>query len=139
MKPATSDETVKVDGDQVIAFIGAVEKLGEILHALNVIEVKDAFIYGKRCKAVDEVIDISKSWQHLAKEVGDEFHASVTRINALRSQLNSQIAFMKTLTEAMKSEESKTTLNKINEFADACERIQKLKQDGTLDLILNLK
>ena len=61
LAPFKDDGTETIDGNKVIAFIHAVENLGVILNKLNVIAVKDAFLFGIQQRGVDAIIEQEKT------------------------------------------------------------------------------
>lgn len=131
-----ADDTEQpIDGDKVIAFINAVQSMGRILEQVNVIEIREAFLIGKKVKCIDDIVAMDKKWKSTVKEIVEDIAQETLAIQESMRHSREQIALLKHYQSVCASPEQKHTTATMKEFLDLCDRLQKHKEAGTFELV----
>jgi len=135
--PASDTETIEINGNKVIAFANAVQKLGKMFEELNIIELHKLFAMHKQVGSVERILDQKRTWMEamdliritLAKDLAG-VQESRDNLHTIRREMES----FKTCCTGMKE-----SIATVKELVDLCDRLQKHKESGILDLLASLK
>lgn len=133
-----ADEIV-IDGDKVIAFTNAIKDLGKILDQVNIIDVKEAFLRGKSLGCVQNIIDTRDKWKQTLGEIGDGLKLNAKEIEASIATTKEMLAFMRPMAGFITSPQFDQAKTNLREFVELCDRLDKHRQSGTLDIVASLK
>lgn len=136
--PYKDDGAASIDGDKVIAFVSAVQNLGVILEKLNIIAVKDAFLFGIQTKGIDAIIEQEKTWKGALEQIGDSLKQSGKIVESARQDWKLLHHEIMPLAKFFGGSEFKESLKNVAAFCDLCERLERHRANGTLDLITKL-
>jgi hypothetical protein len=131
-------ESVQIDGNKVIAFIRTVELLASILNKINVVEVKDAFLLGKKCDSVEKVLAMKTMWLDTFRMIQLGMKDSADEIIRLRDYHRNVLAIIKMLSNTIQTKEFERGIVKAKELADLCDRLDKHRQSGLLDIVTKI-
>lgn len=131
-----SDHTI--NGDKVIAFINAVGDLGKILNAVNIIEIKDAFIMGKQCERVDRVIDVKKKWQETLEVIQEAWKADLVSFESCLKSSKEMKILLTSISHVGQTREYKDSLQSMKELADVLDRLEKHRHSGLLEKLTKI-
>lgn len=131
-----SSETI--DGDKIIAFIDGVKNLGIILERLNVLEISGAFKVGKKIDAIDRLIDIEKSWGTALAEINKTLSAEVVALGHSQQECKRTVRIFEEVSAMVKLYNLRGTTETIKEFCDVCDRLEKIKSQGTIELVAGI-
>lgn len=124
-----------IDGDKVIAFIKAVENLGEILNHLNVIEIKDAFIVGKEIQSVERVIDTEKKWRDALACIREGFKEDMDSIVANQKYARAAVETLKLIASYAHSRSFDDVLSQLQKLNAVCDQLEKHRNSGLLEAL----
>lgn len=124
-----------IDGDRLIQFINAVQSLGRILEQMNVIEVKDAFLVGRKLGSIESIIEQEKAWKKCVVEITAELERNSKVLEASKQEYHRMIATMKPCVSFCASPELERANSQVKQFCDLCDRLQKHKEAGTFELV----
>lgn len=128
----------QVDGDRLIEFIKSIKNLGDMLEKMNVLEIKDAFLVGRRMGAVDNIIETQKRWMETVVTIREELKIHSGELETSVQTDKEHIAFLRRAMDFVNSSQFKAGTARLKEFIELCERMEKHKASGTIELICKL-
>jgi len=125
----------QIDGDRLIAFINAVQHLGRLLEEMNVMEVKDAFLVGRKLGSIESIIEQEKAWKKCVLEITAELERNSKVLELGKQEYQKMLGSMKQCVSFCQSSELERANSQLKQFADLCDRLQKHKESGTFELV----
>lgn len=132
---ADEPEEIQMDGDKVIAFINAVQNMGRILEQVNVIDIKEAFVLGKKIQCIEDIITQDKKWKECISEITACLAQEVKVVQEGMRYSRDHIAVLKQYQSVLSTPEAAKAKSEMREFIELCDRLQKHKEAGTFELV----
>lgn len=137
VKYTPDPSVVAVDGDKVIAFSNAVRKLADLFDAVNIGDIKEAFLVGRQIGTVESIIERQKLWQDVIHGIRESLLENISSIECGRKPMDAAILLIKHFKE-LNSPDFKACLSNLKEFSGLCDNIAKHREAGTLEIISQL-
>jgi len=131
------DAKIVINGDKVIAFANAVKDLGRMFEELDIVTVHKMFRMGTQIGSIEHILELDKIWCGIFKEIGEDLEKDRAFFIQARQELTVLRGTIKSFGE--QEEHLIKITAKAKELLDVCDRLQKHKESGILDLLLKLK
>lgn len=134
--PAPSEDRITIDGDKVIAFGRAIQNLGKLFEEVNIVAVHKLFRAHCQVGVIEGILEQEKLWKDTSKRLTDSLKEDMAACQEARQNMNILLAVIK----AFNAQEGRfnETIVKVKELVDLCDRLQKHKDSGLLELIIKL-
>lgn len=132
------DDVIKIDGDKIIAFINGIKNLGMILDEVNFLGIKEPFLIGSQFQSVEKIIEQEKSWKKCLDHIYAGLKENLECIEANRQRLGQMVSMLKHNNELLTSHTCKEAMERLKQFSDLCDNIERHRKAGTLDIIAQI-
>lgn len=124
-----------INGDKLIEFINTVKKLGDILEAVNAMDIKDAFLVGKQMGCVERVIEQRKGWEMALESCGNAMKKEVEACTEASRNFRVMAHAVEDFAATARNVKIKETIADLKELADVMDRLDKHKAAGNFEIL----
>lgn len=129
-------DRINLDGDKVIMLCKAMEQLAKDFEALNITEIKEAFLMGRKVLAVEEFIRVSKLWNEAFDVMRKRAGEAVLDYESHRARSKEVLGIFEQL--AARVQAQKQCNHVLLDFVALCDRLEAHRKSGLLDAVSQL-
>lgn len=132
------EKTMTVDGDKLLEFIKAVQDIGKMLENISIGPIAECFEKGKVIKEVDDIIEIKTKWAKALDKIVESLRSSALQKDALVADWQQITTSIRNLQAVVDSPKNLQMIATMRQLVELLKEFKKLKEDGTLGMILSL-